>query len=525
MGVQQFVSQTLRRPAYVLPVAFVVLLLDFVALMVTGPTRVRTGTDRAGAVQPGEEASPVESLPPEEAAAAAARAATARRSSSSRAGGSKVGVDTAISDTEIAVGMIYVTNPGTANAAAGFQGVGQINQKRGWELMVKEVNKVAPGGRKVVPVWYSTSEENAISKGEGIWEEACAHWTKDNKIFLAWAGGTNTLRACLTKNRVAQIAIGSGLSDAETFKKYPWYVEPNSAALDRMAEFEVDQLVARGYFAKCRTNPRDATCVDGKPRVALIRYDQPVHKAAAARMKAALARHGLSLCDGCEFEVTMGATADVAAQLDDATEVNNAIVSCKSPHTAPGTQPGPCTHQLFLGSTSGCRIMFFYVQAAEQQQYRVRIGMNSIDQCSATQWDGTGQPEYADNQFPESVLVGHDPEGFGLKPAAFNECKKLFTDGGETFGGDDTSNNKEGQIPGYCDTAWYHTAVFNKIGKTVNLDTFLNGVATTGLVKSAGTFLMQTTATRHDGAGAIRIGHWDPGECRCWKPVTGDIPV
>lgn len=529
MGLQAFVDKTLRRPEVLLPVAGLLLVLDLVAIGVTGGSTVQT-EDRSKLPAAGE-ISPGESLAPEilaSASAAAARAAGAKKKGTST--GSKVGVNTAVSDTEIAVGIIYVTNPGAANCAAGFSSCeGHVDQKRAWELMVKEVNKNAPFGRRVVPVFFPTSEENATSKGEGLWQEACTKWTQDNKVFLTWVGGTDTLRACLTKNRVAQISEGGGLSFAKTFKDYPWYIEHNSAALDRMAEFQVDQLFARGYFSQCRTDPRDSTCVDGKPRIALIRYDTPAHKAAAARMKAALASHGLSLCDqttnGCEFEATFGATADVRAQLDDATEVNNAILSCKGAHTAPGAPPGPCTHQLFL-SGPGERLIFFYVPAAEQQEYRVRIGMNALDTGSATSWDSNGHPEWADNQFKQSMLVGHDPAGFGLKPGAFNECKKLFTDGGETFGGeDDPNNSKEGEVSFYCDTAWYHIAAFNKVGRTVNLDTFLNGVANTGLVKSAGTFLMQTTATRHDGAGAIRIGQWDPGECRCWKPITGDIAV
>lgn len=521
MGVQEFVNQTLRRPAYVLPVAFVVLLLDFVALMVTGPTRVRTGTDRAGTVQPGEAVSPIESLAPEEAAAAAV-SGTRRRST--RAAGTTVGKDTAISDTEIAVGIIYITNPGTANNAAGFTGVGQVNQKRGFELMVNEVNKNAPFGRKVVPVFYSSTEENAIAKGEGLWQEACTHWTQDNKVFLVWAAGTDTLKACLTRNKVAQIGQGIGFSWEKTFKDYPWYIEHNTAALDRMAQFEVDQLHARGFFSQCRTDTKTAlACEDGKPRIALIRYDLPSYKAGAAKMKAALASHGLSLCDGCEFEMTLGATADLQAQLDDATEVQNAVVSCKGVHTAPGAPPGPCTHMLFLGSTAGCRQMTFYVQAAEEQQYRARIGQNGLD-CGGTFWDTRGKPEYATNQFKESLLVGHSPARFGLRGSAFAECKKLFEAGGETFTGQEATN-KELQIGGYCDTAWYHIAAFNTVGQTVNLDTFLNGVANTGAVKSVGAFLMRTTATRHDGAGAVRIGAWDPGQCRCWPPITGEIPV
>jgi hypothetical protein len=532
MGVQEFVNNTLRRPAVLLPVAGVLLVLDLVAVGVTGGSRLQT-EDKSKNPAAGE-VSPGESLVPEAVASAeaAAKAAAAKKKSTST--GTKVGVNTAISDTEIAVGMIYVTNPGTANQAAGFSSTNpQVDQKRAWELMVKEVNKNAPFGRKVVPVFFSTSEENATSKGETLWEEACTKWTKDNKVFLAWVSGTDTLKRCLKDRGVAQIGGGGGYSYEKTYKDYPWLIEPTSAALDRMAQFEVDQLHARGFFSKCKTTSKaDLLCTDGQPRIALFRYDQPAWDAAAARMKAALASHGLSLCrtpedpNGCEFEMTLGATADVRAQLDDTTELTSFVTSCKGVnHTAPGAQPGPCTHLLFLGE-GGCRQQPFYMPPAEQQNFRPRLGLNSLDCDGAEFWDDNHRPDYPENQYNESIYVGHNPGEFGLRPAAFQECKKIFEAGGETFGGsDDPNNEKEDQIDFYCDTAWYHIAAFNKVGRTVNLDTFLGGVANTGLVKSAGTFLMQTTATRHDGAGAIRIGQWDPGECRCFKPITGDIPV
>lgn len=521
------ILDALRKPESIryLAIAVVgVVVLGVLALSGGDPERKRVTTGEQATAP--EEVAPGEPLPGESVSPdATAIAGSKTKAGAKAATGTKVGADIAISETQIAVGIAYVTNPGTFNSAAGFTGIGQVNQKRAWELMIKEVNKNAPFGRKVVPVFFSTSEENAVSKGETLWEEACAHWTKDNKVFMTWVAGTDTLKACLTKNRVAQIGQGTGFSYAKTFKDYPWYIEHNASALDRMAQFEVDQLHERGYFSKCKTTSKtELACVDGQPRIALIRYDLPSYKAAAATMKQTLASHGLSLCSGCEFEMTLGATADVSAQLDDATEIQNAIASCKSPHTAPGASPGPCTHLLFLGSNAGCRQQAFYMQPAEQQQFRPRLGLNSLD-CGGAFWDDRGQPEYRDNQYKESILVGHTPGSFQLRPAAFAECKKLFTDGGETFGGsEDTANNKEGQINGYCDVAWYHIAAFNKVGQTVTLDTFLDGVANTGLVKSAGTFLMRTTATRHDGASAVRIGEWN-SSTRTHKPVTGDIPV
>lgn len=434
-----------------------------------------------------------------------------------------------ITDTTVKVGIAYLEDPGAANEAAGFGGIGQLDQRRGWEAMLEEINRAKPGGRSAVPVWYSFTTNDVLSKGaEQIAQEQCARWTQDDPVFVVYAGSSqDTLNRCLTNAGVAQIGGGAGFSYDQTWKDYPYLVEHNASALDRMAEDQINQLEAYGYFDTCgsRDDPSVQPCVDGAPRIALIRYDQPSHKAAAKRLKSTLAKHGRQLCSGCEFEITYS-DDDIGEQLDDATEVNSAINNCRLPHSAPGAPDGPCTHMLFLGSIAGVRITLFYVQRAEDQGYRAKLGFNRMDAPWAVRdfYENSGQPQYK-NQFVNSIIVSYAPSDFDLQPSGFQDCVKLFEDAGESFEGSEGSN-KRGQIPGYCDTAWYHIASFNEAGRSLSVNSWLNGVANTGQVKSAGTFIMRTTSTRRDGAGAVRIGDWDAGgDCDCWKPVTGNIPV
>lgn len=537
--VSAYVMDLRNQPERLVPVAAGLLVLNLVALSAGGPTE-QVETDRgqtADGLEPGE-LLPGEALPgglgEDGTVPGSPGARTSGRRGSSSSGGGGGAAAPPVTDSEIKVGIPYLQDPGTANQAAGFAGIGQVDQRRGWEAMIKEVNKKPPHGRKVVPVWYPFTTNDVVSKGSSqMAQEQCALWTRDDPVFVVWSSGTDELRACLTKGGVAQIGGGLGFSYDQTWKDYPYLVEHNSSALDRMAEFHVDQLVAKGFFSKCKNHPSTDPCVDGKPRIGLIRYDWPSYKAGAARMKKALAAHGLALCSGCEFEISYS-NDNIPAMLDDATEVNNAINNCRTAKTVPApgdtsTPPGPCTHMLFLGSTQGVRITLFYVQRAEDQGYRARLGFNTLDGPAAVRdfYAGQGQGEKYNNQFTNSLLVSYSPGDFDLRPDGFKDCMKLWTDAGETFGGsDDSAGNKKNQIDGYCDTAWYHSAAFNAAGQTVNLDTWLKGVANTGFIKSAGSFLMRTTATRHDGASAIRIGDWDAGgDCKCWKPVTGDIPV
>jgi len=344
----------------------------------------------------------------------------------------------------------------------------------------------------------------------------CAKWTQDNKVFMVWASGEDTLKSCLTKAKVVQLGSGGGFSWSKTFKDFPYLVEPASSALDRMAEFEVDQLYNKHFFSEFKENAppyTPAKPADGKPRIGLIRYDQPSYKAAAVTMKNRLAAHGLSICSGCEFEVSYSPD-NVQEQLDDATEVNAAIQNCKS------RPDGPCTHLLFLGSTAGVRITLFYVDGAEKQAYRPRLGFNPLDAPTAVR-DFLGASSYP--QFRDSMLVTDNPGDFDVRTDAFKRCKKTFEDAGETFSGDEAAN-KEDQIPFYCNPAWYFKAAMEQAGERLTVDTWLSAVEHVAPVPSASVYLMQTKPGRHDGSGAIRIGEWFD-DCACYKPTTGVIPV
>lgn len=423
--------------------------------------------------------------------------------------------DPPITASEIKVGVTYTEDPGQANAAAGFA-IAQIDQRRGWEALISQINRDPAFGRKVVPVWYSQTEEEFASKGdERVAQEACARFTQDNKVFMVWVGTIgldDALFACLTKAEIPSIVFGTGASYSKTFEKFPYLVEPVSAGMDRMAAFYVDQLDEARFFSVFKNNQAPYTPqkpADGKPRIGLIRYDEPSFKAGAVALKKRLAARGLALCNGCEFEIAFSPDS-VPEQLDDATEINAAIQSCKSRN---------CTHMLFLGHAAQ-RLPTFFIDGAERQQYRPRIGFGPLDSPAFVR-DFLGPSSYP--QFRESLLVTWDPNEVGERTDGFKRCKKVFEDAGETFEGDEAAE-KETMMLAYCDTAWYYTAAATAAGRNINVDSWMNGVHTMTAAPSAGAYVMQTKRGRHDGIGAIRIGQWADG-CNCFKPATGVIPV
>lgn len=412
----------------------------------------------------------------------------------------------------IKIGMTYLSDPGTANAAAGFGGIGQVDQRRGFDMIVKQINKNPPMGRTVIPVYYSQSTAQVESKGaERIDQEACDKYTKDSPVFMVFdgflVGSTPTFHSCMTKAHIPEIG-GTVAPTRDTFKTYPYLVDDTGTAFDRMAEFEVDQLFAANYFSQFKSVPAGYTPLkpaNGKPNIGLIRYDTPGHNAAAAAMKARLATHGLSLCSGCEWKVSYSAD-NPQAQLDDATEVNAAIQAAKAKNV---------THMLFLGSTAGCRITLFFADGAEQQKYRPRLGFNPQD-CPQVVADQFGSSTYP--QFEDSIYVTDNPNDFAQQTAANKTCIKMWEDAGEDFSGN-SGTNKKAQAPIWCDLMWYYQAAMGKAVNPLTTSSWMKGVESVPPVQSASVYLMQTKPGRHDGSGAVRRGLWYT-DCNCYKPIS-----
>lgn len=510
----EVLKQLMRQPSRLLAIMAALLVLNLVALLTTSPTsRVATGpmdsTGPNGAVEGG----PTENLPAEAGTEGAATRAGSR--SKSAAKGGILDPQVAVTENEIKIGVEYQTDPGAAASAAGFTLIGQINQKRAWETLIAQLNQTRPGGRVVVPVEYAWSQADFDSKGQsGLDQEMCARWTRDNKVFAAWGGGPgDTLKACLTKAGIAQVSAGLGYSYSKTFLDYPYMVEPATPGLDRMAGFLADRLEAAAFFTGFKDDVGLSPPHPGNvPKIGLFRYDEPAYRTAAAALKSELSAEGLGLCQGCEFAIVRGASSE--EQIAEATQINAAVDGCKDKE---------CTHIVFIGSIEGARIPLFAVQRLESQRYRPRLGFSSFD-APRLILNNLGPASYG--QFRKSMVVGWSPFiDIGSQTPGHGKCIKTLQDAGETFGGtDDTTRNKEAQVALYCDTAWYFRGAMNAMGRTVTTQSWLSAVANVGQLESAGTFVMQTKADRHDGASAIRIAEWDEA-CNCHKYTTDVIPI
>jgi hypothetical protein len=424
---------------------------------------------------------------------------------------------TVVTEKEVKVGMVYIEDPGTANAAAGFVGIGQVNQRRAYDTMIADLNKTGVAGRKVVPVYKTYTTEEAQAKGPDVLnQELCAYFGKEKPVFAVFIGGEDNLRQCMTKGKIPQISSGSGLSYSKTFQDYPYLVESSTPALDRMAGFYVDNLAKRNFFKEFKADVGSPPHPTNQPVIALLRYDEVEYREGANAVKRELASHGLSIGQGYEFAIVRGETTEDA--LGESNQIKVAVDACKD----------KCTHLLILDSLAGVRLTIFWIQQAENQIYRPRLGITSLS-APALVANLLGQP--AKNQFRFGQLVGWFPfADVELETEEHQRCKKIFQDAGETFFPNDPGDptkNKEAQIDSYCDEFWYFRAAGNKGGFSQGAESWLSGVNNVGRVPLAGTFIAETRANRHDGVGGIRIGEWKkPEPCNaCFEFVTPVIPV
>jgi hypothetical protein len=453
----------------------------------------------AGADQPGAEAaSGSRSTAPEAATAAAIRAAARVH-------------PRGITKDEILIGAAYDKTAGALNAAYGNVGIGQIDQRKAIEHVRDYVN-VHGGiaGRKIRIAWYEY-DETSNKSAETIAQEACATWTQDHHVFAVLAGsGFETLNRCLTKNGIVQVGIGSGSSDTKTYRDYPYAIDLDYPAIDRTARFAVDRLHAAEYYASGRSDQPKLPL-----KVGVVTYDSPVYDRAVAAMRAELKRYGIPLAEVSQLKAYQS-TAEIPNEV---AQIRQTVLRYKTRNV---------THVQFLSTTSSFEASQFW-EAADQQQYYPRYGVTSFEAAQAlkaTTEGANGQGSFA-RIFKDAMGVGwlplsdqprEDYTAAKMSPA-LRRCESIISY--ETF--DDAARYKETVAGWTCDSFFYLKAAIEAGGPTVNVRSWLEGVAK-ARPASAVTFDMSTTATRHDAVGAVRDFRFFDN-CACFHYTSGLKPV
>jgi hypothetical protein len=403
-----------------------------------------------------------------------------------------------VTDKEILVGAVYDKNAGAANAAFGFSAIGQVDGKKAVDTVVKYINdNGGVAGRRLKILWSQFDE--LTDTEEGAAQRWCTEWTQNNHIFAAIIPlEAETLNTCLTKAGVVEIGLAGGLTDSQTYRKYPYLIEVDGPALDRMARFYVDRLYGLGYYKSKRTDTYGADLGKFPFKVGVVSWDEPVFDRAIAVYRNALKAYNIPLP---QSQVAQAKRYQSLAEVSDSvTGIRAAVLKFKAANI---------THVQFLSTNNAFEQLTFW-QVADEQQYYPRYGITSNDAAQALKAtldaaQGTGTFQ---RTFQQAIGLGWSPlfdqpradysgskESFGLR-----RCKQIINY--ETY--DDAARNKEALVAITCDTAFYLAAAITKGGNIVNQQSWLDGVANVGSVPSAFTFDMTTRADRHDGMGAIR---------------------
>ena len=414
-------------------------------------------------------------------------------------GGALTASSPGVTASEVKIGLVYDKSAGTANAAFGFAGIGQINQRRGYDAIIAHINKSGGiGGRKLVPVYHEldSSGPDATTPPEVIQQRICTTFT-ENRVFGALVTGTETLTRCLNENRI--VRVSGGAVDEQLLEESPLLVVL-AIELGRVARFSVDRFHARGFYGQTRAGTPPPV------KIGLVRYDDPQFERAAGILKRQVQSKGLVVAE--EAAIRAAETTDQVG--DELAAARSAALAFKS---------AGVTHVQFLG-TSNARLPLFFMQAAEKQVFRPRYGLVSTDggQALATLLAGDAQ-----NQLGGSMQVGwfpifdlHRSEYSGDKTSqAFRTCIEILQSAGEGFTEGDPTRNKEAIAALFCDNLFYFAKAATAAGPNLTPDTFMAGVRTIDSMESAQTYSL-STAKRRDAFGGVKDAHW-VDDCACFR--------
>ncbi len=396
-----------------------------------------------------------------------------------------------ITDTKMFFGIPYVKNQCEANRALGG-GDTCVDSRHATNAMIDWVNDQGGlGGRKVAPVYYGYDATSSKTSDQQT-QEACAHWTQDNKVFMIFSAGS-IVDECAKKAGVAQ--LGGGPSFPDTYRKYPHRIDINNLNSIRMGQVTVNGLNNQSYFS------------DKDPKYGFVTWDDPDYRRTLKEgYLPSLGRVGAELTEVAYLHSPQSVEEIGQTSAD----VSNAVLRFKAAgidHVI--IQDGSS------GACAGACIMLTWMRQSEAQDYRPRYGLNGDD----------GPPEAAKragfvpaSQLRNSVTVDwsdwNDQTNRGLPPnTRMKKCKEIMRKRDV-----DMSNlNQLGAALSACDAFWFLQFAFARMPQVITIDNFVVGVNRIGYdYKSVAAFGNFFSPSRHDGLGAVRDGVFRDS-CECYQ--------
>lgn len=415
---------------------------------------------------------------------------TASGSTGTASGSNGIGV----TSNTISIGVVVVRGGDEAAASLGAPGVTQVSKRKVWEALAEETNK-AGGilGKKVVPVFHEVDAASSQTT-EQQGQEACADWTQDRPVFATpgFPSFGESFLACMGK---AGAVISGGsvftVSDERIFERHPYFLQPNTMDLNTQGKLLPEALYGQKYFGK-------------SAKIGLVTFDTPEFRYATEQsLLPSLQRRGLKLATEPAY-LTFPRTLDQYSATS--ADARNAVLRFSSQGI---------THVMFMDFGAVATVLF--AQAAENQQYRPRYGLNS--QAGPTIAPrSVPNNEMWRNQLDKARAVGWAPAADvspNEEPAnkTRERCLAIMQKHNVAF----SSSNARGQAIQECDALWFLIASLEASGsQVINQATFLQGVARLGSGYGPGmTFATTVSSSRHDGSAGARNLSFDR-ECVCF---------
>jgi len=384
-----------------------------------------------------------------------------------------------ITPTTIHLGLMYTKDAAAAAAAVGAAGASPGDLRVYYDALIKHINSHGGvAGRKLSPVYYGLDTQS--SRGvTGEDAAACAHWTQDNKVFMM-SGGRDSLNECAERHGAVTLAYGN--ETAETFKRFPHYLDPISFRLERVGSLTVESLAKRKYFT-------------GK--FGLVTWDDRNYKKAVNDgYLPALKQAGVTPAQ-IFYAPTPQAYGDLGAAN---AAIQNAVLQFQTKgidHVV--VQDGPA------GVWGGGGLTIQWLNAAESQQYRPRYGMNTYNSPGFQGLPATQQRNMLSVTW-SNLTAASDA---GWKTNATREaCFKIMRDAGVAL---TTSNQNVAAI--ICDSLFLFKRVADRLTTLTN-DAFIAAAERVGAFPTASVYGASLKPHKHDGGDLVRNGHFDVG-CTC----------
>ena len=417
-------------------------------------------------------------------AGTAARASGARRDGRGEvAAPSAPGVSGVATDADgaatIAIGIQFPANLGATYAAVGAT---NLTGSDPWSTFIQPVvdHLNANGGiagRQVVPVYHETDPANGTFAAQA--QAACAHFTEDEPVFAVVGMIVEpSLIDCLRDRRTPFVAQSMMVLDDATWTPNRGFMyQPFAIRTERLAAAWVDALVELGYF-------------EDAGGIGVLRVDEANHERFARdHLRPALARHGIAVAE----EAALRSPGSVGEAGDLFAGASNAALRFRS---------AGITHVLLV--PSGGALPYAFMQVAENQGYRPRYALNSLE-----------VPAFVAPNAPAEQL--HGTVGIGWLPASDIHYSEVphGVNPAEDLCFELTQRNGD-EAKRYCEGLWFLRDALAS-ASSLSPEGLLAGAESLGTsFRSPWTFATVFAPGRYDGAAAVRpLAFTD--ECGCFR--------